>query len=77
MPVGGPMTEAMYYILLVLTVPSHGYQIMASVPRASQGRVHMGPGTLYGVLTRMETERLQAMLEDQTRWREDTKCLTE
>ncbi|WP_312613655.1 PadR family transcriptional regulator [Oscillibacter sp.] len=107
MPAGGPMTEAMYYILLVLTVPSHGYQIMASVPRASQGRVRMGPGTLYGVLTRMEaeryieivdddgrrktyaitetgraalraeTERLRAMLEDQTRWREDTKCLTE
>ena len=107
MPVGGPMTEAMYYILLVLTVPSHGYQIMTSVPRASQGRVHMGPGTLYGVLTRMEaeryieiveddgrrktyaitetgraalraeTERLRSMLDDQERWREDTKWLTE
>lgn len=101
------MTEAMYYILLTLTVPSHGYQLMSAVTRASRGRVLMGPGTLYGVLTRLEsekmieivsddgrrktyavtetgraalraeTERLRSMLDDQERWREDTKWLTE
>ena len=107
MGAAGPMTEAMYYILLTLTVPSHGYQLMSAVTRASRGRVLMGPGTLYGVLTRLEsekmieivsddgrrktyavtetgraalraeTERLRSMLDDQERWREDTKWLTE
>ena len=48
---GGPMTEAMYYVLLALHRPAHGYQLMQQIARASRGRVQMGPGTLYGVLT--------------------------
>ena len=55
---GGPMTEAMYYVLLALHRPAHGYQLMQQIARASRGRVQMGPGTLYGVLTRMEKEGL-------------------
>ena len=57
---GGPMTEAMYYVLLALHRPAHGYQLMQQIARASRGRVQMGPGTLYGVLTRMEMEALRA-----------------
>jgi len=53
-----PMTEAMYYILLALCQPLHGYAIMGAVGELSRGRVPMGPGTLYGVLNRMEKERL-------------------
>ena len=30
---GGPMTEAMYYILLALLEPSHGYRLMQAVAR--------------------------------------------
>ena len=41
MGAAGPMTEAMYYILLTLTVPSHGYQLMSAVTQASRGRVQM------------------------------------
>ena len=52
------MTEAMYYVLLALHRPAHGYQLMQQIARASRGRVQMGPGTLYGVLTRMEKEGL-------------------
>ena len=37
-----PMTEAMFYVLLALQKPAHGYGMM--------------PGTLYGVLTRMHKE---------------------
>ena len=55
---GGPMTEAMYYVLLALHRPAHGYQLMQQIARASRGRVQMGPGTLYGVLTRMEKDGL-------------------
>lgn len=53
---GGPMTEAMYYVLLALMRPNHGYQLMQLISQVSNGRVEMGPGTLYGVLTRMEKE---------------------
>lgn len=67
MGTGGPMTEAMYYALLALTVPSHGYQLMSAVARASRGRVQMGPGTLYGVLNRMESEKLIEIVQDDGR----------
>lgn len=67
MGTGGPMTEAMYYILLTLTVPSHGYQLLSAVSRASRGRVRMGPGTLYGVLTRLESEKMIEIVSDDGR----------
>ena len=64
---GGPMTEAMYYVLLALHRPAHGYQLMQQISRASRGRVQMGPGTLYGVLTRMEKEGLIVLSENDGR----------
>ena len=64
---GGPMTEAMYYVLLALHRPAHGYQLMQQIARASHGRVQMGPGTLYGVLTRMEKEGLIVLSENDGR----------
>ena len=52
----GPMTEAMYYILLSLLKPGHGYGMMQRIRELSGGRLEMGPGTLYGVLSRMNRE---------------------
>jgi len=63
----GPMTEAMYYILLALCQPRHGYAIMAAIEEISRGRVVMGPGTLYGVLNRLEKEKLIQLEEDDGR----------
>ena len=54
----GPMTEAMYYILLALLKPGHGYGMMQRIRELSGGRLEMGPGTLYGVLSRMNKEGL-------------------
>ena len=51
-----PMTEAMYYILLALLEPGHGYGMMQRIRQISGGRLQMGPGTLYGVLNRMKKE---------------------
>lgn len=51
-----PMTEAMYYILLALVRPGHGYGMMKRIKELSRGRVDMGPGTLYGVLSRMRAD---------------------
>ena len=53
-----PMTEAAYYILLALRKPGHGYGMMQRIRELSGGRIEMGPGTLYGVLSRMNKEGL-------------------
>jgi DNA-binding PadR family transcriptional regulator len=51
MPEGqGALTEAVFYILLSLTQPMHGYGIMQNVSALSRGRVALGAGTLYGAL---------------------------
>ncbi len=44
------LTEAVYYILLSLQKPLHGYGIIQNVNELSKGRVKMAPGTLYGAL---------------------------
>src|SRR5690554_4475472 len=64
---GSPMTEAMYYILLALINPNHGYQLMAAIESVSNGRIKMGPGTLYGVLTRLQKDKLIEILNDDGR----------
>ena len=49
-----PLTPAVLHILLALsTQERHGYGIMKQVEADSQGKVNMGPGTLYGSLGRM------------------------
>ena len=44
------LTEAVYYILLSLASPRHGYGIMQETERMSQGRVKLAAGTLYGAI---------------------------
>lgn len=49
-----PLSPAVFHILLALSDGErHGYGIMKQVAEDSQGRVKMGPGTLYGSLKRM------------------------
>lgn len=49
-----PLTPAVLHILMALAGgEAHGYAIMKQVETDSQGRVKMGPGTLYGSLKRM------------------------
>ena len=49
-----PLTPAVLHILLALSTQArHGYGIMKQVESDSQGKVKMGPGTLYGSLGRM------------------------
>lgn len=48
------LTEPMYYILLALTEECCGVDIMDKVKMLSKGRVQVGPGTLYAMLSRFE-----------------------
>lgn len=44
------LTEAVYYILLSLLTPRHGYGIMQNTELLSGGRVRLAAGTLYGAI---------------------------
>ena len=44
------LTEAVYYILLSLATPLHGYGIIQNVSELSHGRVRLAAGTLYGAI---------------------------
>jgi len=49
-----PLTPAVLHILLALSSEErHGYGIMKQVEADSRGKVNMGPGTLYGSISRM------------------------
>jgi DNA-binding PadR family transcriptional regulator len=49
-----PLTPTVFHILLALADGErHGYAIMKQAEADSDGRVKMGPGTLYGSLKRM------------------------
>lgn len=45
-----PLTETVYYILLALLEPAHGYLIMQKVEELSDGAVRIAAGTLYGAI---------------------------
>lgn len=47
---GIALTEAVYYILLSLLKPLHGYGIMQNAESLSGGRVKLAAGTLYGAI---------------------------
>ena len=65
------LTEAVFFILLSLDAPLHGYGSLQNVERLSGGRVRLAAGTLYGALTRL-TERgwIEAVGEDEGRRKE-------
>ena len=61
------LTEPMYYILLALTEERHGYEIMQIIDEFTKGRVQVGPGTLYNLLSRFQKEDLIRLMSDDGR----------
>lgn len=44
------LTESMYYILLSVMEPNHGYGIIQKTLELTKGRIELGAGTLYGAI---------------------------
>ena len=44
------LTPQMYYVLLVLHQPMHGYEIMNKITEITHGEVTVGAGSLYTLL---------------------------
>lgn len=55
-----PLTETVYYTLLALIEPAHGYLIMSRVESMSAGMVRMAPGTMYGALENLLKQKMIA-----------------
>ena len=49
-----PLTPAVFHILLALADgEKHGYAIMQEVETLTDGKIRLGPGTLYGSIKRL------------------------
>ena len=54
-----PLTPAVFHILLsLLGGDHHGYGIMQEVAEHTDGQIKLGPGTLYGTIKRLLSDRL-------------------
>jgi len=54
-----PLSPATFHVLVAMAQgPRHGYAIAGDVEELTDGRIVMGPGTLYGSLQRMVTSGL-------------------
>ena len=74
----GPLTEAMFYTLMVLARRDVcGTEIAQAVAERTAGRVKLGPGTLYTILARFLEEKYIRELETDLVGRKRTYQLTE
>lgn len=61
------LTEPMFYILLCLQNEVCGIDIMAMVSVISNGRVSIGPGTLYAMLQKFEDNEIIEKTREENR----------
>lgn len=50
----GALTESIFYILLRLHRPAHGYALMKDIAQMTDDRVSLGAGSLYGALDTLQ-----------------------
>ena len=60
-----PMTETAFYILLCLKQPNHGYGIVQTVEKLTDGVIRLAPGTMYGSLSKMEKDGLIQFIREE------------
>lgn len=60
-----PMTETAFYILFCLQKPNHGYGIVQTVERLTDGAIRLAPGTMYGSLSKMEKDGLICFVREE------------
>ncbi len=69
------LTEPMYYILLALTEECCGVDIMNKVEELSGGRIRVGPGTLYAMLSRFEEKKIIRLTAEEGRRKSSLQIL--
>jgi DNA-binding PadR family transcriptional regulator len=72
------MTEAVYYILLSLETPNHGYGIIQNTLKLTGGRLELGAGTLYGAInTLLDRQWIRLYSEDKASRKKKQYILTQ
>lgn len=61
------LTPQMFYILLVLNQPMHGYDIMQKVAQITNDEIQIGAGTLYTLLPRFEKECYIKLIKEENK----------
>ena len=70
------LTESMFYVLMAFSQgPMCGIDVADYIDRKTQGRVPIGPATLYTILGKFEKERYIREIEIEGRKR--TYCITD
>ena len=62
-----PLSETQFLIMASLITPAHGYGIMQNVESMTEGRVAIGPGTMYGTLKKLLKRHHITQLDQDTR----------
>lgn len=62
-----PMSETMFYILLSLLNPNHGYGIMQHVKEITCGRITLGAGTIYQSIGKLDGDGLIESVKEEDR----------
>ncbi|MFC0328679.1 PadR family transcriptional regulator [Paenibacillus sepulcri] len=73
----GALTEAVFYILLSLFTPMHGYGIMQNVKDLSHARVNLGAGTLYGAINTLSEKKWITLLDNEKDSRKKQYVITD
>ncbi|EMV4702348.1 PadR family transcriptional regulator, partial [Listeria monocytogenes] len=53
-------------ILLSLVKPRHGYAIIENVAKMTDDRIKLGPGTIYGSLSKMNKDNLIQIIQEES-----------
>ena len=48
-----PLTETMFLVLLTMLKENYGYKVSQEVEEITNGRIILGPGTLYGAINNL------------------------
>ena len=73
----GALTEAVFYILLSLYTPMHGYGIMQNTKDLSNERLSLGAGTLYGAINTLLEKNWIKLIEGEKDARKKEYSITE
>ena len=61
------LTDSSYLILLALLEPQHGYAIMKQVNELTNGKISIGPASMYTILKKMQKNKWITLEENSDR----------
>lgn len=70
------ITDTMFYIMAALTKPRHGYAIMNLIEETTEGKITIGPASMYTIIKKLLKQEWIYLYDDSDS-RRKTYLLTE